>query len=109
MIPGISLSYVPLGYKLVIDDHGALHTSKYYEKDEEHWFDVSVTGGAGTMNIDNKDAVIKQMVINGYQATVIVSEEHVGIVWTQDDVLVYVRGSLGEETMLRIAEGIKLK
>lgn len=54
-----------------------------------------------------KASVFKTVIINGHEGKLIVKKSLVTVIWPMDDRIFLIRGQIGEDTAIKMAEGVK--
>lgn len=103
---GITLAYIPKGYKLekkdIKNDMGSL-----VFKGKEHYFVFSVSDITNSIGIDTENASFKKTTINGQEA-LFSSNNNVNILVWHDEIFSYtLSGTVEENEILKIAKNIK--
>lgn len=102
-------TYVPDGFILMQDFYGAGTIDLYYENSEGKYFDIGVTLIGGTLQVDTEGANIEPIAIWGEEGKIITKDDITSIIWSKEDRIFDVYGTIDREELIKIAESIKTK
>lgn len=103
-------TYIPEGYKLSTFSVGKLYKRIVFEDDQEPGSTISYIelSSASHLNIDTEDASrFETVLINGYNATLVLKNDTVTIVWEMDGILFTIQAQTSVDIAIKIAEGVR--
>ncbi len=101
------LSYVPEGFRLVSESHEIGQQLRYVRGEEELLkFDVYAATAVSQLSTD--DAVkVEHLTVHGEEALLIVYDDGFAqIMWSNEQYLFHIEGTLSEEELLKVANGV---
>ncbi len=99
--------YVPEGYTLVEDfDSGGI-IDLYYENAEGQYFNVGITVEGGTVQVDTENAEIEPIIIQGVEGTILTKQDRTHIIWTTNERIFEVVGTINRDEIIKIAESLQ--
>ena len=100
------LTYVPEGYVLISETHG-FGQRLIYKKSEEELFDFEVHTAGAVMQLDTESAIkVEHITMHGEEAILFVYDGYTQITWSNEQNLFCIGGTLSEEEVLKIANGV---
>ena len=100
------LTYVPEGYRLVRESHEIGQQLRYQKGEEELFdFDVLTNGSVSYLNTENAIKT-EHTTMHGEEALLILHEDWATITWSNDQYIFQIGGTLSEEEVLKIADGV---
>ena len=100
------LTYVPDGYRLVSEAH-VIGQQLRYCRGEEELFNIEIFSDGGVSYLDTENAIkTEHLTMHGEDALLIVYEDWATVTWSNEQYVFIVGGTLSEEEILKIAEGV---
>ena len=101
-----ALTYVPEGYVLTQEEH-VIGQQQRYQKSDEELFDFNVYTATAVSQLSTDDAIkVEHITMHGEEGLLLVYEGWTTVMWSNEQYLFSVTGTLSEEEALKIANGV---
>lgn len=109
-LPKVKLEYLPNGYELISSEENEVSgVWKSYGNAEEQFIEFSLCrSDYYSPSVDNDTMKREQVRINVYQAQLFSDEQDCYLVWQAGDYTLSLYGSLDKDTMIKIANHVRL-
>ncbi len=108
-VNGITLNYIPEGYRLVEDSSVVgEHTILEFQDKEGHFvhYYVRKVNPTQSITIDTEDAVVTEFEYRGYRAIKSIKENIQILLWYNEEYKYNLKCNIGEEELMKIADNI---
>lgn len=99
-------TYIPEGFKRV--ESKSEHILMY-RNENGAWFDIEVLDSAAVVQLNTENATVEPIFIGEESGEIVISEGWTGVIWSTEENIITVTGSLAKEEILKIARSIKTK
>ena len=104
--------YIPETFRPKRIERSARHYYAYYADDSGHDFSIEMiyvdASSSGVVAIDTEGSVLREITVNGYEAILNTKDDERQLIWSVNNVLCQLAGNIGEDKMVRIAEGVEI-
>ncbi len=103
-----TLGYVPEGFSIEVEEYDELDCFLVYMNEDGLFFRLHVIGPSGVVQVDTENVDSREQVfINGEQAELVTKNIVTSIVWSTDEVMFFLDGSIDKTELIRIANNIQ--
>lgn len=99
-------TYIPEGFTQIESE--SKHTISYRNKDEAY-IDIEIASGSSVVQIDTEGAVVESVFIGEESGEMISKDGWVCVIWSTEDNIFTVEGTLSQAEILSIARNLKEK
>ena len=104
----IKIGYIPNGFELVVNEDLGKQTFNTYFNKENQFFTVLKSSSAGKVEFDTENFITEEIMVDNIKYTYCQGNEGVNnIVWTRNDYVYRIDGTLSKEEMLKIAKTVE--
>ena len=102
-------TYIPDGFALKQDFHGGGLADLYYENDLGQYFGIGISSTGAVLQVDTENANVEPITVWGREGRIITKEDYTIIIWSTEERIFDVYGTIDREELIKIAESIKTK
>lgn len=101
--------YVPEGFALKQDFYSGSTSELYYENGSGQYFGIGISSTGAVLQADTENANVEPITIWGREGRIITKEDYTIIIWSTEERIFDVYGTIDQEELIKIAESIKTK
>ena len=80
-----------------------------YRNEDGMWFDIEVSDSAAVVQLNTENAIVEPIFIGDESGEIVSKEGWACVIWSTEENIVTVEGSLAKDEILKIARSIKNK
>lgn len=104
----ITVGYIPEGFKLTNEQESARTMMNDYYNSNGEFFIISKSSSSTEVDLDTEIGITERVIVNNISYSYYVDKENYNyLVWTKNDYVYHVNGTISKDELLKIAETVK--